>query len=149
MTHTLHFFSLPTAYLRSVPPEPRAARAFIQTQGDKAGELLFPAGTSTLFFVALEGLTGQDLAGLLSAPVGETEPSDDEVFGGLDREAAEQAIAAIDQFLAETPESSVGLADAAASYDLTVPQLILWMKELRGILMRVLETGGEVATVYS
>jgi hypothetical protein len=149
MYHALSFYSLPAAYIPNLPPEARAARAFIQTQGEKAGDMQFPAGTSTLFFVAMEELTGQELTNLLSAPIGESEPSDEEVFGGIDRDAAKAAIDAIDQFLAETPETSAGLEDAVQHYDLTVGQFLMWMKELRNLLANVLEIGGEVATVYN
>jgi hypothetical protein len=148
MMHTLHFFALSPQAVSLIPDEPQAARVFIRAQGEKIGAMEFPPGASTLFFVAAEELTGEDLASLLSGPVAGAEPTDDEVFGGLDREAMQKATDAIALFLAETPETSAGTVEAAETYNLTVGELWVWMKTLQGLLEKALEKGGEVATVY-
>lgn len=149
MEYLLHFYALSAEALRRLPAEPPEVRAFVEAQGERLGALEFGPGESILFLSAVEELTGQELMDLLQAPVGESEPTEQAPFGGMDAEGTRRIVAALDEVLDQVDAQTSGLAPLAEAHDLTPERLLALLKDLRGLLQQALEADGELVTLYA
>lgn len=121
---------------------------FVEAAAEELGLLDFGPGESTLFLEAAETALEVELMTLLESPIQETEPDATHCFGGLEAEALEEAIPALDEFLSQARVTSAGLEQLCERHELQPQRFLDQLRKLQGFLKSAQQSGSVLVTLY-
>lgn len=130
------------------PDDPALIRPFTEAAGEEVGKIDFGAGESVLFMEAAEEAVGVEFMPFLEAPVGEVDPDDTHVFGGMVRDDLTHAVEALDSFLAETPVTAGGVQALCDRCEMSPTRFFELLGRLRDLAHQALQLPGELITLY-
>ena len=148
MDYHLRFYVIPESAASQLPTEPAEVHAYVRHHGVPIGVLQFGPGESTLFLTAAENLANQPLLDLLQAPVGEVEPDDNHIFGGLFQEEAKLTLETLESVLRNVTAESAGIVELAEKHDFAPQRLLQLLNAFHSVLKKCLAAGGEIITLY-